>query len=348
MDAFYASVEQMDNPELKGKPIAVGGTSERSVISAASYEARKFGVRSAMATKIALQKCPNLKIVYPRFDRYKEISKQIRNIFHRYTDLIEPLSLDEAFLDVTENKVDEEIATEIALQIKQNIQDEIGLTASAGVSGNKFLAKIASDYNKPNGLYIIKPEHAEQFVEQLPVEKFFGVGKATASKMRKLGIISGRDLKKYDRSELIRLFGKSGNYYFNIARGIDDRPVNPDRERKSLGVERTFEHDISKMNDIQDAISSIENELWHRVQKNQFWGKTVTLKIKYADFQQVTRGITEQKVINSQERIHECALHLLSEINDFYRGIRLLGLTVSNVPSKTNTPIQLKINFKHV
>lgn len=244
MDAFFASVEQHDNPDLKGKPVAVGGSSERGVVAAASYEARKFGVRSAMSSKIAKRKCPDLIFVKHRFDRYKEISAQIREIFFEYTDLVEPLSLDEAYLDVTQIKKGKPSATLIAKEIKQQIFDKTGLTASAGVSYNKFLAKVASDVNKPNGIFVVTPIEAQEFIDNLEVKKFFGIGKVTASKLNKMGVWYGRDLRKIERLELVNLFGKAGNYYFEISRGEDKRMVQASRERKSIGAENTFEHDL--------------------------------------------------------------------------------------------------------
>jgi len=260
MDAFFASVEQRDNPELKGKPIAVGGGSKRGVITTASYEARPFGIRSAMPGFKAKAKCPDLIFVKPRFEVYGQVSKQIREIFSRYTDLIEPLSFDEAFLDVTECKVDLEFATDIAKAIKADIEQETSLTASAGVSYCKFIAKIASDMNKPDGLTVIKPKQAISFLESLPVEKFFGVGKVTAQKMKSRGIYTGKDLKEWSQYDLIKQFGKPGRFYYDIVRGIDDRPVKVERERKSLGIERTFEDPIDDLNILQEKLNATESE----------------------------------------------------------------------------------------
>ena len=336
MDAFFASVEQRDNPELQGIPVAVGGDSERGVVAAASYEARRYGVHSAMSSKVARQKCPALRFVKSRFDVYREVSHQIMNIFGDYTDLIEPLSLDEAFLDVTSNKAGMPSATLIAKEIKARIRMEINLTASAGVSINKFLAKIASDYDKPDGLYVIRPEEAEQFVEDLPVEKFFGVGKVTAKKMHQLGIYKGLDLKSLSKGELIRHFGKTGNFYFNIARAIDERPVNPERERKSVGAERTFEADLYNEFQLITELYHIEKELMERLKKNKFYGKTLTLKIKFADFKQITRSKTIHNKLDNFELLHKTAKWLLTTQQLSDKSIRLLGLSVSNAEETDN------------
>lgn len=346
MDAFYASIEQRDDPRLKGKPVAVGGKTQRGVVAAASYEARKFGVRSAMAMQTALRRCPELVIVPPRFDVYKQVSMEIREIFRFYTLLVEPLSLDEAFLDVTENHTQLSSATEIAQQIKKRIRHQTALTASAGISCNKFLAKTASDMNKPDGLYVIRPEYAAQFVEQLPVEKFFGIGRATAEKMHQLGIVKGGDLTKYPAEELTRLFGKMGQFYYDIARGVDNRPVNPSRERKSLAVERTFEDDLNTMKDLLYNIQPIENELNSRLHKNNFRGRTLTLKVKYADFKQQTKSITLDQDHFDEFRITEQVKKMLLGLENIQPGIRLLGLSVSNSVDEIKTgPVQLKINF---
>jgi len=284
MDAFFASVEQLDNPELRGKPVAVGGSGERGVVAAASYEARKFGVRSAMPSKIAIRKCPDLIFVKPRFSRYKEISDQICNIFFEYTDLVEPLSLDEAYLDVTYTKRGKPSATLIAREITARIFEETNLTASAGVSYNKFLAKVASDVNKPNGIFVVKPQQAQEFIDNLEVRKFYGIGKVTAEKLNKMGIWFGRDLKKIDRLELGRLFGKAGNYYYKICRGEDNREVEPSRERKSVGAEETFLTDLFYSADLEKELTGIADELWRRIEKANVKAKTLTLKFKYADF----------------------------------------------------------------
>lgn len=343
MDAFYASVEQRDNPALKGKPVAVGGDYPRGVIAAASYEARRFGVHSAMSSVIARQKCPGLIIIHPRFDLYRSISEQIREIFLEYTDLVEPLSLDEAFLDVSENKKHNQSATLIAREIKQKIFDKTGLTASAGVSVNKFLAKIASDYQKPDGLYVIKPDEAEKFIEKLPIEKFYGVGKVTSQKMHKLGINSGHDLKRFDADVLIREFGKIGLFYHDIARGIDTRPVEPEKERKSVGVERTFDTDLVKMYEIHKELSELVKILTERLLSSGFTGRTLTLKVKFDNFQQITRSKSLNNVIE-HNIIYELSVELISTVNLANRGVRLLGLSVSNMPGKKSTT-QLSLDF---
>jgi len=346
MDAFFASIEQRDNPELRGKPVAVGGTTNRGVVAAASYEARKFGVYSAMATKIAIHKCPNLQIVKTRFDIYKKVSKQIQQIFLEYTDLVEPLSLDEAFLDVTKNKKGATSATLIAKEIKSRIKDETGLTASAGISVNKFLAKIASDYNKPDGLYLIPPEKVIKFIEDLDIDKFFGVGKVTARKMHKLGIHKGKDLKSRDQPELIRLFGKPGVFYYNIARGNDDKAVNPDRVRKSIGAELTFEKDLSTRFALIAELYKIEKILMERIDKAGKTGKTLTLKVKYADFAQITRSKTVHEKITEFSILHNYSKELLKQIDISEKKVRLLGLTVSNLEDEGRVSgLQLTLDF---
>lgn len=331
MDAFYASVEQRDNPELKGKPVAVGSGKERGVVSAASYEARKFGVRSAMSSILAKKKCPDLIFVQHHFDVYVEVSKQINEIFHDYTDLVEPLSLDEAFLDVTHNKKNMPSATLIAEEIRQRIKDETGLTASAGVSINKFLAKVASDYNKPDGVYVVTPEKAERFVEQLAIEKFFGVGKVMAKKMHQLGIYKGFDLKQRTLSELKRYFGKAGAYYYSIARAIDNRSVESNRERKSVGAELTFEKDLVTQFELGAHLYHVEQRLWERIEKAKFYGRTLTLKVKYADFNVITRSKTLPVRFSNFKLLHQTAKELLSSIDTSHEKIRLLGVSVSNL-----------------
>lgn len=345
MDAFYASVEQRDFPVYKGKPLAVGGSRERGVVAAASYEARKFGVRSAMSSRMAYQKCPDIIFVRPRFDVYKSVSRQIRDIFYQYTDLVEPLSLDEAYLDVTENKKNIPSATLIAREIKQQIKAETGLTASAGISVNKFLAKIASDYQKPDGLTLIAPHEAESFVEKLPVDKFFGVGKVTAGKMHSLGIFTGADLKNIPEAHLVKHFGKAGHFYFHIARAIDERPVNPNRIRKSIGVENTFEQDISGAFTILQELEPIAEEVLERMHKNGAYGKTLTLKVKYATFEQITRSKTIQEPIKNFSRMINLAKDLIQTI-DSKSPVRLLGLSVSNLEDKhQETGTQLTLDF---
>jgi len=347
MDAFYASVEQMDNPGLKGKPLAVGGNKERGVVAAASYEARKFGVRSAMSSKLAALKCPNLIFVKPRFDRYKEISSQIRSIFFEYTDLVEPLSLDEAFLDVTDNKVNLPSATLIAKEIRQRIKEEVGLNASAGISYNKFLAKIASDLNKPNGQAVILPSQAETFLEKLPIEKFFGIGEKTAEKMKRFGIHNGLDLKQYSLQFLTKQFGKSGTHYYNIVRGIHLSEVKPNRIRKSLSAESTFDKDLKDRKEITEALGRIVDELKSRLIRAKVEGRTLTLKIKYKDFTVHTRSKSLDHVIR-EDQIYDMVLDLLDQA-ELNMPVRLFGIGISNL----NTPRteseegkQLKIQYR--
>ncbi|HOI49139.1 MAG TPA: DNA polymerase IV [Prolixibacteraceae bacterium] len=345
MDAFYASVEQRDNPALRGKPVAVGGDTARGVVAAASYEARRYGVRSAISSKVAHRRCPDLIFVRPRFDVYKAVSEQIRSIFFEYTDLVEPLSLDEAYLDVTYAKKGKPSATLIAREIKSRIFVETGLTASAGVSFNKFLAKVASDINKPDGLFVITPDQAEAFIDNLEVRKFYGIGKVTAQKMNQNGLWFGRDLRKLDRHELIRLFGKAGNYYYEIVRGIDDRPVVPFHERKSLGAENTFETDLFLFSQMVPEIEQVVATVWRRLQRSGLKGRTLTLKIKFADFEQITRSKTRQDYYTSAEMILDEGLKLLKAEEPFARGIRLLGLTLSNFYIPEKGPVQLVLNF---
>ncbi len=346
MDAFFASVEQRDNPKLQGKPVAVGGDRSRGVIAAASYEARRYGVRSAMSSVLAKRKCPDLIFVRPSFDKYKTVSMQIREIFFEYTDLVEPLSLDEAFLDVTEAKKGPASATLIAREIKKRIQEVTQLTASAGVSYCKFLAKVASDVNKPDGIFVITPDKAEAFLEELEVKKFFGIGRVTAEKLNKQGIYTGADLKKLPLPELVRQFGKSGAYYYQIVRGLDDRPVVPSRERKSLGAENTFSTDYTELVDLQEKLDRLEAEVWRRLEKAQRFGRTLTLKIKFADFEQITRSRTRMELFTKREDIARVAAELLQQEAPFEKGIRLLGLTISNFPHEDGGPIQLTIDFE--
>ncbi|WP_346857248.1 DNA polymerase IV [uncultured Draconibacterium sp.] len=347
MDAFFASVEQLDNPELRGKPVAVGGSSERGVVAAASYEARKFGVRSAMSSKVAKRKCPDLIFVKHRFERYKEISNQIRELFLEYTDLVEPLSLDEAYLDVTYVKKGKPSATLIAREIKQRIFDRTGLTASAGVSYNKFLAKVASDVNKPNGIFVVTPDRAQAFIDNLEVRKFFGIGKVTAEKLNKMGVWYGRDLKQIDRLELVRLFGKAGSYYYGICRGEDDRVVQPSRERKSVGAENTFSNDLFRMEDLEKELMQIAGKVWERSQRSNVKAKTLTLKFKYADFEQHTRSKTLSGFFNSKALFIAESKKLMKLEGGFDKGIRLLGLTLSNFIHELDEqePVQLTIEF---
>lgn len=346
MDAFFASVEQRDFPELQGKAIAVGGSKDRGVVAAASYEARKFGVRSAMASRIAVQKCPHLIFQAARFEVYKEVSMQIHAIFKEYTDLIEPLSLDEAYLDVTENKKGMHSATIIANEIRSRIFETCQLTASAGISSNKFIAKIASDINKPNGYCLIKPNEIPDFIAQLPINKFHGIGKVTAKKLNSYGVFFGSDLKKLSFEFLKQNFGKSGTYYFNIAQGIDDRPVNPDRIRKSIGAENTFEKDLYLFDDLTAKIEKISSRVYTRLEKNQKEARTLTLKIKFSDFSQITRSTTDTSLsFKTETQIFNAALNLLKGINIPKTGIRLLGISLSNFEIEKRDPIQLTLDF---
>lgn len=346
MDAFYASVEQRDFPELKGKCIAVGGTSERGVVATASYEAREYGVKSAMPSVIAKRKCPKLIFVKPRFEVYKEVSYQIREIFREYTDLIEPLSLDEAYMDVTENKMNIAVATTIALEIKDKIKTRTGLTASAGVSYNKFLAKIASDYQKPDGIFVVTPKMAEHFVEELPISKFHGIGKVTADRMANMGIHTGLDLKKLTKEKLIREFGKAGNHYYNISRGIDERPVNPSRIRKSIGSENTFSVDLLSLHEMQHGIKPQMEEVWEWCEKNLVFGRTVTVKMKFQDFTIISRSKSSLYPITNQELYQKIVLELLEECFSPPSKVRLLGVSISNLTDyKIGIGRQLEINF---
>ncbi|MHA7055725.1 DNA polymerase IV [Aquimarina sp. M1] len=330
MDAFYASVEQMDDPALRGKPLAVGGGGKRGVVSAASYEARKFGVRSAMPGFTARKLCPDLLFVRPRFDRYQEISKQIRKIFFEYTDMVEPLSLDEAYLDVTQNKKGNPSASLIAQEIRKQIFDEVGLTASAGISINKFVAKIASDYNKPNGQKTVNPEEVVGFLEDLDVKKFYGVGKVTQAKMYQMGIYSGKDLKAKSEGFLTKHFGKSGGHYYRIVRGIHKSEVKPNRERKSLAAERTFSENISSEIYMLERLENIAEELQKRLKRNKVAGRTVTLKIKYSDFTLQTRSKTLPYYVSDAAILVETARELLYQ-SKMKNSVRLLGISLSNL-----------------
>jgi DNA polymerase IV len=345
MDAFYASVEQRDNPSLRGKPVAVGGSGARGVVAAASYEARRYGVCSAVASSVAKRRCPGLVFVRPRFDVYKAISQQIQDIFHEYTDLVEPLSLDEAYLDVTVAKKGRPSATLIAREIQERIFQETLLTASAGVSFNKFLAKMASDYKKPNGLYTITPDMAESFIDQLEVGKFHGIGKVTARKLNEMGVFFGYDLRKIDRYEMIRQFGKSGNYFYDIVRGNDERPVIPSHERKSLGAENTFETDLFTMESLSAELKNIAETVWYRLERAEVKGRTLTLKIKFADFEQITRSKTISSSYSSLQMILEEGTQLLLNEWPLDKGIRLMGLTLSNFYVPEKGPVQLVLEF---
>lgn len=351
MDAFYASVEQLDNPQLKGKPLAVGGSGKRGVISAASYEARKFGVKSAMAGNLAIKLCPELVFVPPRFERYSEISKKIRSIFYRYTDLVEPLSLDEAYLDVTVNKMGNPSATLIAKEIRNQILTELNLTASAGISINKFVAKIASDYNKPNGQKTVEPNEVLEFLEKLDIRKFYGVGKVTAEKMYQHGIFNGSDLKRKSISYLEEHFGKSGASYYNIVRGIHNSSVKPNRIRKSLAAERTFKENLSSEVFMLQKLEHIAEEVSRRLQKSNVAGKTVTLKIKYSDFKLQTRSTTLSYFISDEDIIFETAKTLLFQ-EKLRESVRLLGISLSNLNTektkksdKTEEPVSVQLQF---
>lgn len=335
MDAFYASVEQRDFVEYRNIPIAVGGLPEgRGVVAAASYEARKYGVRSAMSAHTALRLCPHITFVKPRFDVYKEVSQEVRAIFKRYTDIIEPLSLDEAYLDVTNDKKKVGSALDIAMEIKKSIKSELQLTASAGVSINKFVAKIASDMDKPDGLTFIGPSKIEIFMEKLAIDKFYGVGKVTAQKMKLLGIHTGKDLKKFSKEELILKFGKSGGFYYDIVRGIDDRPVRPDRAPKTIGAEDTFLKDIGDIAELKKELMALCEKVEHRMKSKNQMGRTVTLKVKYSDFKIITRSFTQQGYIQNAKEIYSTAAYLLDQIGLLEKEVRLLGVSVSNFYSQ--------------
>lgn len=346
MDAFFASVEQMDNPALRGKPIAVGGAENRGVVAAASYEARKFGVRSAISGVLAKKNCPDLIFVRPRFERYAAISNQIRKIFHEYTDLVEPLSLDEAYLDVTINKKGNPSATLLAQEIRLRILNEVGLTASAGISVNKFVAKIASDYNKPNGQKTVTPDEVIPFLEELPIRKFYGVGKVTTEKMYQLGIFTGLELKRQSLEFLEKHFGKSGNFYYNVVRGIHHSEVKPNRITKSVAAEHTFDSNLSSEIFMLEQLENIANSLEKRLKKHLIAGKTVTLKIKYSDFTQHTRSKTLPYFISEKGLIMETVKELLFQ-ERMKDSVRLLGISLSNLNTeeKKTVVVQLKFAF---
>jgi DNA polymerase-4 len=349
MDAFYASVEQLDNPDLRGKPVAVGGGGERGVVAAASYEARKFNVRSAMSGMLAKKNCPHLIFVKPRFERYKEISQKIRAIFYEYTDLVEPLSLDEAYLDVTENKKGNPSASLIAKEIRQRIFDELQLNASAGISNSKFIAKIASDINKPNGQKTIPPEEVLLFLEELPIEKFFGVGKVTAAKMYSLGIFNGKNLKDRNQEFLTQHFKKSGSHYYNIVRGIQYSEVKPNRLRKSVAAEHTFIKNLTSEIFMLEKLKKISEELEQRLIKSKVSGKTITLKIKYSDFKTQTRSKTVPYFVKDKTILFETVKGLLFQ-EKVLNSVRLLGISVTNLnihfkKIKKEIAVQLKFEF---
>ena len=344
MDAFYASVEQMDHPELRGKPIAVGGSENRGVVAAASYEARKFGVRSAISGVLAKKNCPELIFVSPRFDRYKEISKKIHAIFHDYTDLVEPLSLDEAYLDVTHNKKGNPSATLLAKEIRTRILNEVGLTASAGISVNKFVAKIASDYNKPNGQKTVNPDEVLSFLEELPIRKFYGVGKVTTEKMYQLGIFTGLELKSKSLEFLSSHFGKSGTFYYHVVRGIHNSEVKPDRITKSVAAEHTFDTNLSSEIFMLEQLEKIATSLERRLKKQNIAGKTVTLKIKYSDFSQQTRSKTVPYFIADKGLILENVKELLYQ-ERMKDSVRLLGISLSNLNTEQKKTVVVQLQF---
>lgn len=333
MDAFFASVEQRDNPDLRGKPVAVGSAAARGVVAAASYEARAFGVRSALPSVTALRRCPDLIFVPPRFDVYRSVSAQLHGIFAEYTDLIQPLSLDEAYLDVTVDRRGLQTAWATARQIRVRILEQTGLTASAGISYNKFLAKLASDYRKPNGQFAVTPEMGPAWVEQLPVARFHGVGPVTAAKMKGLGIETGADLKAQSIEFLTRHFGSSAEWYFGIARGNDDRPVNPSRERKSSGSETTFDRDLTDPSDIEAGVLKMADEVVAWCTEHQQFGRTITVKAKFADFRQVARSRTQPHTVRDQETLRATSIDLIRTLYPLKRGVRLVGVTVSNFES---------------
>lgn len=348
LDCYFAAIEMRDNPELRDVPLAVGGTSDRSVVSTANYEARKYGVHSAMSVKRALQLCPDLVIVPVRHDYYLEVSEQIREIFHEYTDKIEPLSCDEAFLDVTENKAGMELAVDIAKEIKQKIRERLSLTASAGVSYCKFLAKVASDYRKPDGLCTIHPDRAQEFIDNLKIEQFWGVGKVTAEKMHRLGIYDGRTLRQFSLSFLTHHFGKAGTIFYEFSRGIDNREVITNYERKSVGCEHTFEKDLFKKSSVIIELYHVTEELIARLAENGFEGHTLTLKVKFHDFKQITRSTTVSHRLLTMKQILPIAKKLLEGVDYRHNPIRLLGLSVSKSQTEESSrkkAVQLSIPF---
>ena len=346
MDAFYASVEQRDFPELKGKPIAVGGTGGRGVVSTCSYEARQFGVRSAMPSHMALRKCPQLIFMPPRFDAYKAVSQKVREIFLRYTELIEPLSLDEAYLDVTEAPRKFSSATEVAFAIKENIAQELELSASAGISYCKFLAKIASDMNKPDGCTLIRPEKAQSVIDNLPIERFFGIGEKTALLMKRSGIHLGKDLRALDQKTLTARFGKAGKYFYHISRGIDEREVQPNRARKSVSIEATFPTDIQQEEVLFGKLQTLIENLWQRAEKAGFYGRTVNIKLKFSSFKTETRSLSVEKGIRDQNQLRTLANQLFQDhYSPLPRPVRLLGVGLSNEEKEQEEENQLLLNF---
>ena len=346
MDAFYASVEQRDYPEYRGKPLIVGGSPvKRGVVAACSYEARKFGIHSAMPSSRAYRLCPQAIFQRPRFEVYRQVSSEIAEVFRHYTDKIEPLSLDEAYLDVTDSGLHYGSATLIAKSIKQAIREKTQLTASDGVSYNKFLAKMASDMDKPDGLYVIKPEQGVAFIKQLAIGKFYGIGKATEAKMKALGIHSGRQLKLWSRDKLVRHFGKTGNYYYDIAQGVDNRPVVNSRIRKSLGTETTFEHDLGDRQQMLNVLNKLADKVVQSLQRRNLHAKTITIKVKYADFSQVTRSQTPGEAFNDMQAIAELLPQLLDKTEAGEKKVRLLGVTASNFPAENETDSHAQIEL---
>lgn len=346
MDAFYASVEQRDNPALRGLPLAVGGSRERGVVAAASYEARRFGVHSAMPSSTARRKCPHLVFVHPRFDVYKDVSRQIHAIFADYTRLIQPLSLDEAYLDVTAPLLDRGSATAIAREIRARIRKQTGLTASAGISYNKFLAKLASDHRKPDGLFVITPRMGPGFVETLPIAKFHGIGPVTAARMHALGVHTGLDLRGQSRAFLAEHFGKAGDYLYGVARGVDDRPVQADRVRKSVGGETTFERDLWRWDEVAPALEPVFAKVWDACNRGGHAGRTVTVKVKYADFEQITRSRSTAEPVAERAALERTSLGLLRPLFPPRRGVRLLGVTLSSLQAEARPgPAQLALGL---
>jgi DNA polymerase-4 len=348
MDAFYVSVEELDNPSLRGKPVVVGHDGPRGVVSTANYVARQYGIHSALPIAVAHRLCSRLVVVEPHFNRYKEVSRQVHEIFHEYTDLVEPISLDEAFLDVTENKPGIELAVDIAREIKQKIHERLQLTASAGISYNKLLAKIASDWRKPNGLTTIHPDRAQEFIDQLRIEKIWGVGPKTAEAMHHMGIFTGADLRKISQERLTQAFGKMGAIFYQFARGIDERPVIVDYERKSVGCEQTFEKDISSKSALIIELYHTVIELERRLAKSDFKGTTLTLKVKYENFEQHTHSITGDKVLRTKDDILPLAKRLLKDVALGNHYVRLIGLSVSNPPRPESQRkwIELELEFE--
>jgi DNA polymerase-4 len=346
MDAFYASVEQRDNPELRGKPVAVGGSRERGVVAAASYEAREFGVRSAMPSVTAKRQCPDLIFVKPRFEVYKAVSQQIREIFAEHTPIIEPLSLDEAYLDVTENLQGIPLARDVALAIRAKIKQETGLNASAGISYNKFLAKLASDHRKPNGQYVITPEMGLAFVEPLPVGKFHGIGPATSAKMNALGLHTGLDMRNQSLEFMQANFGKAASYYYWISRGVDNREVRADRIRKSVGAENTFFSDLTEFDAMLSELQPLIDKVWRHCEDNGTRGRTVTIKVKFADFELISRSRTVAGAVGGRDELEFVTAELLRALFPVKKAVRLLGVSVSGfVGEEADVPAQIALEL---